>query len=404
MDAPTVIALLALHILVSGWLLHMVGRTMADGGGLRDFANGSLIFGVAYVGRLALGLTSPHPMVVVLDILMVAAVLMFASGMRRFFGSAAWALRTSLTWAAAFGGLQALLLWQGGSQPRHIMLNATLGVCYLTLAWGAARPAWGAGREGAQPAHPDERVPALLLGALVGALGLASVARAGHVAAAGTGVLYQGAAAQVYFAYSSIAAMTLCPLVLWLAFRRLTRQLADLATHDALTRVLNRNGLEEALQRHFGRREEAVLTWLVVDIDHFKLINDRHGHGAGDEVLRAVAQALLAHVRSGDFVARTGGEEFVIGCASAEAATAARLAERLRSEVQALRVPVRAQPEPLRCTTSIGLSAPFHTLRGWEVALGQADAALYRAKAAGRNRVEGPQASAGHVAMARVLA
>ncbi len=107
-----------------------------------------------------------------------------------------------------------------------------------------------------------------------------------------------------------------------------------------------------------------------------------------------MAQTLLRHVRAGDFVARTGGEEFVIGCGAADQDTVARLGERLRCEVQALRVPVRAVAQPLHCTVSIGRSAPFHALAGWEAALSQADAALYRAKAGGRNRVEGPAASA----------
>jgi diguanylate cyclase (GGDEF)-like protein len=200
---------------------------------------------------------------------------------------------------------------------------------------------------------------------------------------------------QAYFGYSSLTAMTMCPLVLWLVFRRLMHQLADLATHDALTRVLNRNGMEEALRRHFGQRGGTALAWLVVDIDHFKRINDQHGHGTGDEVLRALAQTLMRHVRAGDFVARTGGEEFVIGCSAADQDAVVRLGERLRSEVQALRVPVRTPAEALHCTVSIGRSAPFHELAGWEAALSQADAALYRAKAGGRNRVEGPTAGRG---------
>lgn len=274
MDAPTVVALLALHILVSGWLLRMVGRTMADGGGLRDFATGAMIFGLAYIARLAFGLTSSHPVVVVLDTMMVGAVLMFAAGMRGFFGRGGWTRLAVLRVAGAFAAVQALVLWQGGPQARHVMLNAALGLGYLVLAWSAAQPALRArpgteqaGNAGAavdmrdtgSAAHASERAPALILGALVGLLGLASVARAGHIAATGVGTLYSGPVSQAYFGYSSLTAMTMCPLVLWLVFRRLMHQLADLATHDALTRVLNRNGLEEALRRHFGQRDGLAL-------------------------------------------------------------------------------------------------------------------------------------------------
>ncbi|MBL8342088.1 MAG: GGDEF domain-containing protein [Rubrivivax sp.] len=403
MDAPTVVALLALHILVSAGLLHMVGRAMADGGGLRDFAAGAAIFGAAYVARLALGLTSSHAVVVLLDTMMVGAVLMFASGMRGFFGRGAWTRATVLRVALAFGAVQALVLWQGGAAARHIVLNVALGLGYLTLAWNAARPWWRPlpGAAHASAAGPQgspqgcERTPALILAGLVCLLGLATLTRAGHIAAFGVGMLYSGAMSQAYFGYSSLVTMTMCPLVLWLVFRRLTHQLADLATRDALTSVLNRNGLEDALRRHFGQRDGATLAWLVVDVDHFKRINDRHGHGTGDKVLRAVARSLMQHARAGDFVARTGGEEFVIGCTSAEPGAAAGLGERLRAAVQALLVPAATQAEPLQCTVSIGHSAPFAALADWETALREADAALYRAKAGGRNRVEGPASGQG---------
>jgi len=388
MDAPTVVALLALHILLSGWLLHVVGRTMAGGGGLRVFAAGAVMFGLAYVARLAIGLTASPPPVVLLDTMMVLAVLLFGTGMRAFFGGRAWRRRTLAGLALGFTVFQAGTLWLGGPQARHVVLNAALGMGYLLLAWFTLQPVW---RPAGAPDHAEVRTPALLLGALVGLLGAASLGRAGHIAARGTEVLYSGPVPQAYFAYSSLTALTMSPLVLWMVFRRLTRQLAELATRDALTRVLNRNGLEEALRRHFGARSGHTLAWLVVDIDHFKRINDTHGHGAGDQVLRAVAGVLMQHVRAGDFVARTGGEEFLVGCSDADRRTLATLAERLRGEVQALQVPARGAGEPLRCTVSIGCSAPFERVEGWEEAVRQADAALYRAKAGGRNRVEGAE-------------
>jgi diguanylate cyclase (GGDEF)-like protein len=169
---------------------------------------------------------------------------------------------------------------------------------------------------------------------------------------------------------------------------RLQTRLAELASHDALTRLLNRNGLDEQLQRHFARRETQPVTLLQLDVDHFKRINHAHGHAVGDVVLQAVAGALTAHVRGGDFVARVGGEEFVIGCVGGGRAAAEALAERVRASVGALRIEMpNAAPQTVGCTVSIGVSREFASLDRWEMAWREADNALYSAKQGGRNRV-----------------
>ncbi|MCZ2103512.1 MAG: GGDEF domain-containing protein, partial [Burkholderiales bacterium] len=127
---------------------------------------------------------------------------------------------------------------------------------------------------------------------------------------------------------------------------------------------------------------------LIVDIDHFKRINDTHGHAAGDAVLCQVADRLRAAVRQGDLVCRMGGEEFVVICLDTEDAGATRLAERLRAAVESMAVPVGGRQETIRCTVTIGVSQTFAGGEALDRALQQADAALYRGKAAGRNRVE----------------
>lgn len=175
-------------------------------------------------------------------------------------------------------------------------------------------------------------------------------------------------------------------VLLWMVFLRLNAGLAELASRDALTRVLNRNGLDEVVTRHFAAREPAPLALLLVDIDHFKVINDRHGHASGDAVLRAVAVALTAGLRGSDFVARVGGEEFVVGCPGLALDDAVALGERLRAAVAALDIGDGAG-RPIRCTISVGV-APAATARdAFEGALRDADRALYVAKAEGRNRV-----------------
>ena len=142
----------------------------------------------------------------------------------------------------------------------------------------------------------------------------------------------------------------------YVVFARLLARLRQMSRHDALTGLLNRAALVEALlvawTQH--RREGRRLALLCIDIDHFKAINDRHGHAAGDAVLIGVAQALRERLRDGDVVGRTGGEEFVAVLPNADAAQAHEVAERLRQGVAAV---TALHPDAGRgVTVSIGVA------------------------------------------------
>ena len=126
----------------------------------------------------------------------------------------------------------------------------------------------------------------------------------------------------------------------------------------------------------------------MLDIDHFKRINDAHGHKAGDAALRAVADMVRGALRQGDLACRAGGEEFVVVLFDSDTQGAWGVAERLRAAIENHAVPRDGALDPLRCTVTIGVSLPFSTAEGLDIALQQADAALYRGKAGGRNRVE----------------
>ncbi|WP_176763961.1 GGDEF domain-containing protein [Aquimonas voraii] len=158
------------------------------------------------------------------------------------------------------------------------------------------------------------------------------------------------------------------------------RTLRDLADTDALTGVSNRRHFDRLLREGV---ERALLTGrrlsvLLIDVDHFKQVNDREGHLAGDEVLRQLGQLLQRAVRSDTVVARYGGEEFAVITPSG-LAEAVGLAERLRRAVEA----------DSRIRVSLGVASFEPKLDGDEPALlARADRALYAAKAAGRNRVE----------------
>ena len=165
-------------------------------------------------------------------------------------------------------------------------------------------------------------------------------------------------------------------------------QIRQLATHDDLTGLLNRRAMLDRMQLEQRRslRSGSPLLIAQLDIDHFKAVNDTHGHAAGDLVLQSFADTVRRNVRDTDVLARWGGEEFVLLLCDTPAADAVALMERLRQAVQAMQVPVAQGGQPITVTVSIGLArhAPADPLAG---TLERADRALYAAKAGGRNRV-----------------
>ena len=165
-----------------------------------------------------------------------------------------------------------------------------------------------------------------------------------------------------------------------------TQQLLGEALTDPLTGLHNRRGLEQRLAALALRPTgpPTRMTWVMVDIDHFKRVNDKHGHDGGDAVLKAVAAALQGAARGGDPLTRLGGEEFVLLLPDAPAAVGFRVAERLRLAVQALAL--RHAGRSVRVTASFGVAEQAAD-EAWPAALARADVALYRAKSEGRNRV-----------------
>ena len=171
----------------------------------------------------------------------------------------------------------------------------------------------------------------------------------------------------------------------------LQAQLREQSIHDALTGLYNRRHLEATLERELARatRMSKPLSIVMVDLDHFKSVNDRLGHPAGDEVLRSFGALLTDQFRTDDISCRYGGEEFLVvmpGCAEGAAID---LAERLRRATEASAIACGA--EAIRMTVSSGVATfPRHGRTAAEL-IKAADTALYGAKAAGRNRVGVPR-------------
>ena len=169
---------------------------------------------------------------------------------------------------------------------------------------------------------------------------------------------------------------------------RADREAYELATTDSLTGVYNRRTFEELAEPQLSRarRARVPVSLLMLDLDHFKRVNDTHGHLAGDHVLAAFAELVRTCLRKEDLLARYGGEEFVVLLPGTSEFAAAALAERIRENVAS--ATLRAAGQEVRITVSVGLTSEAgHKLPPLEAMLARADEALYAAKAKGRNRV-----------------
>lgn len=165
---------------------------------------------------------------------------------------------------------------------------------------------------------------------------------------------------------------------------RLKEELQFIAIHDPLTRLYNRREFERYLEVEWQKiiRYQHPLSVLMLDIDHFKEINDQYGHQVGDDVLRGLASILLNEVRKADFLARYGGEEFIIILPETAVNHAIETAERFRGKIEKANFVLG-----IKVTVSIGVSSFPEHRKSKNALINEADTALYTAKKQGRNRV-----------------
>jgi diguanylate cyclase (GGDEF)-like protein len=172
------------------------------------------------------------------------------------------------------------------------------------------------------------------------------------------------------------------------ASERAQEQLRYQATHDVLTGVMNRAEILRVCKREVERaiRLGTPLGVLMIDLDHFKRVNDRFGHPGGDEVLRCVTERVASNLRPYDALGRYGGEEFLVILPACDSQQSAATAERIRSAIASY--PVRAARTPTRITASFGVTVLDPTADTDQLQIiARADSALYEAKQNGRNRV-----------------
>lgn len=352
------------------------------------FAVGNLLLAGAYILQLVEGGPAWSAMSVVNHCLTLAAPIAYVLGAMRFFGHQVRLWRPLIVFCVVYGVAQWCVQAQSGPEARYAMLAASATLLFfamtVTVLYG--------GRTFARDLFGEMIFFALLIGGIC----VLNALKFLKIVDGGLDALHMDSRFQmIFYIYMSTLATIVPPSIVWLVLRRLTDSLRNMAARDPLTDLFNRRGLSEALTQYFNGRNAAPVYLLELDVDHFKRINDSHGHQAGDEVIRHVANLLRATVRRGDLTGRFGGEEFVAIILEADVADVMQLAERLRASVEDQPINVAGIDEPLRCTVTIGVSSRFHGAQGLDEALRQADSALYTGKAAGRNRVELATASHG---------
>lgn len=388
MVGSVLVGMLCAHLLCFAVMFLLISkRLQGKKMGMDFFAMGNLLLGLAYVLQWVEGGPAWSMMSVVNHTLTLAAPITYGLGVMRFFGFPAPLWRPLVAFVLAYSAAQALIQWSLGPVARYAMLSGMSALLFLVMTLAAL---YGV-RTFAKHLYREMAFFALLISGIC----ILNAIKFIRLLQGGLEVLHLDSSFQmVFYIYMSSLATVVPPFMIWLVFRRLTDDLSQMAARDPMTQLLNRRGLSEALEQHFNLHNVAPAYLLLLDVDHFKRINDTYGHQAGDTVLRHVADVLRTTVRRGDLTGRIGGEEFVAVCLDSDDVGVVQLAERLRAAVEEQAIHVSGHDKPLHCTVTIGVSPRFANGHALEKALRAADVALYQGKAAGRNRIEKAQAFA----------
>ncbi len=382
MVANILVGMLCAHLLCFSVMFLLISKRLhGQKMGMDFFAMGNLLLGCAYVLQLAEGGPAWSLMSVVNHTFTLASPVAYWLGAMRFFGHSVPLWRPLLAVAVTYSAAQVLVQWSLGPVARYAMLSGMSALLFLVMVITVVY--------GVRTFAKDLYGEMLFFAALISGICVLNALKFMKLLDGGLDALQMDRNFQlVFYIYMSSLATVLPPSIIWLVLRRLTDDLRNLAARDPLTQLLNRRGLTEALQRYFNSRKAVPAHLLMVDVDHFKRINDTYGHQTGDAVLSHVAEVLRTTVRGGDLAGRIGGEEFVVICLDTDVLGVMHLAERLRAAIENQAIQVTGSDHPLHCTITVGVSRHFASAHVLEDAMREADAALYRGKAAGRNRIE----------------
>jgi diguanylate cyclase (GGDEF)-like protein len=348
--------------------------------GLRTWVAGSWL---VFAGLLLLGLRDWIPPLATITLgngAFVLAYIVWLAGTRQHFGER---LRWG-PWLLAWLAMAGAVTWFAYAQPSYRMrLVVVAGLCcFISVHHALVLLRYP------QAERFGRTLGITLVTSWLGILAAVYAARTAHAAffpQGDSGLLSQDAVQIVY-----TASFTVCNLLLVIGFATMASdhvraRIEEQAVRDPLTGTLNRQALLECLERERTRHDRTGQPFCVamLDVDHFKKINDGHGHPVGDRVLVHLCRRMAALVRPHDVVARYGGEEFVVVMPQTRLPEAALVAERLLRE--AVGVDDQALPA---FTVSIGLAESAADDATAEATIARADVALYQAKARGRNRLE----------------
>ena len=380
-EPQTVFLVATLMILLNGGVLGLMHRTLAP-----DVQPSAFSWRVATLlqacGCILQAVQAQLPPGFVLP-LANAYILLGMTGylraLRQFYGLPE---RWSILWPAAIGTLG--VFWFAAVQPS---LGIRIVFASLALAFVMFACVYTLQRYGERQPMTSQRVQALIF-LVIALLMVVRGVQTLFIPPSEASLLQTGNSVRAL----SLVIMTTLPVIGTTAFllmcsERIRRQWQQAASTDYLTGLANRRTVAQAGTQAFAlaRREGGRLSLAVLDVDHFKRINDQHGHDAGDLALKYLAEKLLAACEENDLTGRLGGEEFILLWQGADATRALRSAERLQDALRAQ--PLRIGDAPIALTVSIGIAVLDDSQADFDELLRQADRALYAAKAEGRDRV-----------------
>ena len=377
MTASIIVSMLCAYLMcfsVMFWLIsrRLTGQRM----GMNVFAVGHLLLSSAYILQLlGVGVALGHT-------LTLAAPIAYWIASMRFFGRQARFWKPILIFSAVYSATQFLAQQLGGTLAQYVLLSGCACVLFFVMS--------AIGTYGIRSFAKDFAKEMLLFVFLLGGFSVLNGIKFFKLVHEGMAAVDMGTPFQTVFYIYMISMVTvLPPTMIWLVLRRLTDELRVMALRDPLTQLLNRRGLTEGLEAYFRSRNSSPAHLLMIDIDHFKNINDSYGHKAGDMVLCHIAQVLKKITRQGDLICRLGGEEFAVVCLdTGEPGAPIVLAERARIAIADSQCMIDHPVGSLSYTATIGISHKLYSAADLEAAVQQADQALYHGKKSGRNRVE----------------
>jgi len=380
MDAFTLVVAAALVAGIMSVSMLLLYRACSRQPCLLDWSlSGACFMGSSILGALAAKHQMQHPLVPGIgNMLYIAGHAAILSGVRRHLGLrpryGAYALMVLAVLAA-----HALPAIQDSVHHRLFLFTPVV----IAINLSVARLLWHQSDDGVRPAYLPLMVLELLFAAQAGLrVAYMAVSEYGTLTFMGSEFL-QTSGSLFVLVFLSVATMS-CALIVTYQ-QELALRLASLT--DALTGWLNRRALHDVARREFRRcrRTATPLFFITFDIDHFKAINDRYGHGIGDTALCHVTSVSAQALRGYDALFRTGGEEFAVLVGGGNLADLHAIAQRLRETVAG--APLKTHGLVVPISVSVGLAAIRDGDAQWEDVLRRADEAMYHAKQNGRNRV-----------------